>query len=184
VGVVTARQLSGAHTSTGKAASKPSVSNSFVHQKLRDAARALRNWSFSLATENQAAISSDVHLEEKAECGVEIFGLSCEIDRHYAPTLRAMFRGKIEARCKALILDLTDVYYIDSSALATFIEYYRDAGEHGGVLCLCGVNEGLKPIFDAVELATLLPMFDTVVDAVAAVTHSEIQPFGKIALLG
>jgi len=124
-----------------------------------------------------------VHLEKKAECGVEILGLSCEIDMHYAPTLRVMFRGKIEARCKALILDLTDVYDIDTSALATFIEYYRDAGEHGGVLCLCGVNEGLKPIFDAVKSGTLLPMFDTVADAVAAITHGEIQPYGKIALV-
>jgi anti-anti-sigma factor len=125
-----------------------------------------------------------VHLEKKAECGVEILGLSCEIDRHYAPTLRVMFRGKIEARCKALILDLTDVYDIDSSALATFVEYYRDAGEYGGVLCLCGVNEGLRPIFDAVELGTLLPMFDTVADAVAAITQGEIQPHGKITLAG
>jgi anti-anti-sigma factor len=123
-----------------------------------------------------------VRLKERAECGVEIFGLSCEVDIHYVPTLRAMFRRKTEARCKALILDLTDVYDIDSSALTTFIEYYRDAGKHGGVLCLCGVNEGLKPIFDTVELGTLLPMLETVADAVGAVTRGEIQPYGKIAL--
>jgi anti-sigma B factor antagonist len=130
--------------------------------------------ALALPTQNQAAMTGDVHLKERAECGIEIFGLSCEIDMHHAPTLRAMLRGKIEARCKALILDLTDVYYIDSAVVAAFIEYYRDAGEHGGVLCLCGVNEGLKPIFDAVELGTLLPMFDTVIDAVAAITRGEI----------
>jgi anti-sigma B factor antagonist len=124
-----------------------------------------------------------VRLKERAEYDVEIFGLSCEIDIHYAPTLRAMFRRKIEARCKALILDLTDVYDIDSGALLTFIEYYQDAGEHGGVLCLCGVNEGLKPIFDTVQLGALLPIFETVADAVAAVARREVQPYGQIALV-
>ncbi|MEY2491267.1 MAG: hypothetical protein QOH24_218 [Verrucomicrobiota bacterium] len=120
---------------------------------------------------------------ETAESNVEIFGLSCEIDIHYVPALRAMFRRKIEARCKALILDLTDVYDIDSGAVMTFIEYYRDAREHGGVLCLCGVNEGLKPIFDSVQLGASLPIFETVADAVAAVARREIQPYSQSALV-
>jgi anti-sigma B factor antagonist len=124
-----------------------------------------------------------VRLKDRAGCGIEILGLSCDIDIHYAPTLRAMFRRKIEARCKALTLDLTDVYDIDSAALAAFIEYYCHASEHGGVLCLCGVNEGLKPIFDTVPLGTLLPMLHTVSDAVAAITRGEVQPYDETALL-
>jgi anti-anti-sigma factor len=116
---------------------------------------------------------------ERTECGVEILGLSCEIDIRYVPTLRAALRRKIEARCKALILDLTEVYDIDSSAIATLIEYYRDAGRRGGVLCLCGVNEGLKPIFEGVQLGNSLAMFDSVADAVAAITRGEIQPYGN-----
>jgi anti-anti-sigma factor len=120
---------------------------------------------------------------ETAESNVEIFGLSCEIDTHYAPALRAMFRRKIEARCKALILDLRDVYHIDSGALMTFIEYYRDACEYGGVLCLCGVNEGLKPVFDGVQLGALLPIFETVADAVAAIARREVLPYSQSALV-
>src|SRR5438270_12982134 len=99
---------------------------------------------------------------KRTECGVEILGLSCEIDMRYVPTLRAAFRRKIAARCKALILDLTEVYDIDSSAIATLVEYHREAGRHEGVLCLCGVNEGLKPIFEAVELEDSLAMFGSV----------------------
>jgi anti-anti-sigma factor len=128
-------------------------------------------------------MTEDVRPKEAAESNVEIFGLSCEIDVHYTPALRAMFRRKIEARCKALILDLTDVYHIDSDALITFIEYYRDASEHGGVLCLCGVNEGLKPIFETVRMGAFLPIFETVADAVAAVRRREIEPYSEIALV-
>ena len=118
---------------------------------------------------------------ERTECSVEILGLSCEIDIRYVPTLRAAFRRKIAGRCKALILDLTEVYDIDSSAIATLVDYYRDAGRQGGVLCLCGVNEGLKPMFEAVELGKCLAMFDSVADAVAAITRGEIQPYGPAA---
>ena len=118
---------------------------------------------------------------ERTECGVEILGLSCEIDIRYVPTLRAAFGRKIKARCKALILDLTEVYDIDSSAIATLVEYYRDAGRQGGVLCLCGVNEGLKPIFETVQLGNSVAMFDCVADAVAAIRRGEIQPYGNAA---
>jgi|SRR5438874_13041316 len=117
--------------------------------------------------------------DERTERGVEILGLSCEIDIRYVPTLRAALRRKSETRCKALILDLSEVYDIDSSAVATFFEYYREAGEYGGVLCLCGVNEGLKPIFDTVEMGNSLLLVETVADAVAAVTRGEVQPYGK-----
>lgn len=122
-----------------------------------------------------------MHLKETADSDVQIFGLSCEIDVDYAPRLRAMFRRKIEARCKALILDLTDVYHIDSAALVTFIDYYREAAQHGGVLCLCGVNEGLRPVFDTMKQGALLPIFVTVADAVAALKCHEIQPYGTLS---
>ena len=114
---------------------------------------------------------------KKTECGVEILGLSCEIDIRYVPTLRAAFRRKIAARCKALILDLTEVYDIDSSAIATLVEYHRDAGRQGGVLCLCGVNEGLKSLFAAVQLGNSVAMFDSVAEAVAAIGRGEVHPY-------
>ena len=118
---------------------------------------------------------------ETTECGVEILGLSCEIDIRYVPTLRAAFRRKIAARCKALILDLTEVYDIDSSAIETLVEYYREAGRQEGVLCLCGVNEGLKPMFEAAELGNSLAMFGSVADAVAAIMRGEVEPYGNTA---
>ena len=117
----------------------------------------------------------------RTECGVEILGLSCEINSDYVPTLRAALKQKLEARCKALILDLTDVYGINAGAVTAFVEYYRDAAGHGGVLCLCGVDKGLKRMFEAVEVGKCLAMFDSVADAVAAITRGEIQPYGPAA---
>src|SRR5437588_3092108 len=102
----------------------------------------------------------------RTDCGVEILALSCEINIDCVPTLRAALRQKLEARCQALILDLTEVDGIDSSAVTAFVEYYRDAAGHGGVLCLCGVEQGLKPVFETVELGNSLPVVDNVADAI------------------
>ena len=114
----------------------------------------------------------------RTECGVEILGLSCEINSDYVPTLRAALRQKLEARCQALILDLTEVYSISAGAVAAFVEYYRNAAQHGGVFCLCGVGQGSKPVFETVELGTSLPMVDNVADAIAGITRDEIRPYG------
>ena len=77
-----------------------------------------------------------MRLRELVEDGIEIFALQGEIDLHYAPVLRSLLQNKIKARCPSLILDLSAVDYIDSTGLATIIEYFRDAAEYGGVLCL------------------------------------------------
>jgi len=92
-----------------------------------------------------------MRLKESHENGVVIFALSGAIDLHYAPTLRALFQSKLNKRCPALVVDLTAVDFIDSTGLATLIEYHRDAAAHGGVFSLAGVNPNLKAIFDVVQ---------------------------------
>ena len=114
---------------------------------------------------------------------MKIFGLSCEIDVAYVPKLRAMLKEQTEARCNALILDFTEVYGIAPLAIASLIEYLQEAARYGGVLCLCGVNEGLKPLFESVEAGEAVPMRDTVPEAIAAIEHGEIQPFNAAAVL-
>jgi len=81
-----------------------------------------------------------MRLKESHEDGVVIFALSGAIDLHYAPTLRSLFQSKLNERCPALIVDLSAVDFIDSTGLATLIEYHRDAGAHGGIFSLAGIN--------------------------------------------
>ena len=69
-----------------------------------------------------------MRLKERHEDGVTIFALSGAIDLHYVPTLRSLFQSKLKERCPALIVDLSALDFIDSTGLATLIEYHRDAG--------------------------------------------------------
>ena len=104
-----------------------------------------------------------------------MFALEGEIDLHFAPVLRSLFRTKLKAAVPALLLDLSDVTYIDSTGLAAIIEYYRDAARHGGILCLIGLSPGLETIFQIVKLDKTIPMFRNVAEATSAIKQGTLQ---------
>ena len=106
-----------------------------------------------------------------------VFALSGAIDLHYAATLRSLFQSKLNKRCPALIVDLSAVDFIDSTGLATLIEYHRDAGSHGGIFSLAGINPNLKAIFDVVQFDKVLAIFPTVSEAKAAIKQGKIPPY-------
>jgi anti-sigma B factor antagonist len=109
-----------------------------------------------------------VRLKEVVQNGISVFALEGEIDFHFAPVLRSMLQAKHKAHCPALVLDFSAVDFIDSRGIATIIEYLRDCSEQGGVVCLAALNPTVKPIIDIVRLETVMPIFDRVEDAVAA----------------
>jgi anti-sigma B factor antagonist len=118
-----------------------------------------------------------MRLKERQEDGVTIFALTGAIDLHYVPTLRSLFQSRLHERCPALIVDLSGVDFIDSTGLATLIEYHRDAGAHGGIFCLAGINPNLKAIFDVVQFEKVLAIFLTVTEAKAAIKSGRVRPY-------
>jgi anti-sigma B factor antagonist len=74
-------------------------------------------------------------------------------------------------------VDLSAVDFIDSTGLATLIEYHRDAGAHGGIFSLAGINSNLKAIFDVVQFEKVLAIFPTVADATAAIKRGRVPPY-------
>ena len=117
-----------------------------------------------------------MRLKESVQDGIEIFALEGEIDLHYAPVLRSLFQAKIQRQTPALILELAGVDYIDSTGLATVIEYFRDASRHGGVLCLASLHPNLKTAFQIVGLDRSIPAFETLSEAIAALKCGAVQP--------
>ena len=59
--------------------------------------------------------------------------------------------------------------YIDSSGLATFIEYLRDASAYKGKIALFGMKQKVRTIFDLVRLnGSLTESADSAAAALAA----------------
>jgi len=100
--------------------------------------------------------------------GLHIVELSGEVDLHHATELREVLTAHAEARRPALVIDLSGVTYIDSSGLATLIEYVQRAFGFEGRFALGGVSERLRTVFDIARLDQVFAIFPTLAEAKAA----------------
>jgi anti-sigma B factor antagonist len=116
-------------------------------------------------------------LQEYKENGVDILHLGGEIDMHFAPTLRAILRAKHNSNCRALLLDMSKVEFVDSVGLAAILEYLRDATEAGSRFCIGGLSEPLRTIFEVVGLGRVMPVYADAAKAKAAFLANDVpQP--------
>ena len=123
-----------------------------------------------------------MRLKERVEDGIHVFALGGEIDLHFSPVLRTMLQAKLSSQCPALVLDFGAVEFIDSRGIATILEYLRDCADYGGTVCLAGLNATVKPIIDMVRLDTVMTIFETVPEAVAALktrAKSAAEPLNR-----
>jgi anti-sigma B factor antagonist len=111
-----------------------------------------------------------MQVREHVEDGLHIVALSGEIDLHHSPELRALLDAHAKAKRPTLLLDFSEVQYIDSSGLATLIEYVQKVYKFRGLLALGGVSERLRTIFDLARLGEIFPIHTSLAEARAALT--------------
>jgi anti-sigma B factor antagonist len=75
-----------------------------------------------------------------------------EIDSHRSPGIAAVLSDTIKERPEKLVLDLSNVSYIDSSGLATLLNGLRKVGAYGGKLYLVGMQDKVRTIFETSRL--------------------------------
>ncbi len=109
-----------------------------------------------------------MQIEKSTAEGATTLKLTGEIDLHASPTLRAELQANAKAKTPVLLVDFTDVDYIDSSGLATFIEYVREAAAYQGKIALFGLKKKVRTIFDLVRLNELFTITDSAEAATAA----------------
>ncbi len=96
---------------------------------------------------------------------MDVVELSGEIDLNHSPKLRAELQKKSKARCAKLLVDFTNVKYIDSSGLATFVEYYQTSRPYNGKIVLAAMSKRVKSVFELVRLSELFTISDTLEEA-------------------
>ncbi|MEO8205908.1 MAG: STAS domain-containing protein [Chthoniobacterales bacterium] len=113
-----------------------------------------------------------MELKESVTGEIVTLHLKGEIDLHASPVLREALMVQAHAKCPKLLLDFTEVGYIDSSGLATLIEYCRECSEFKGKLGLYGLATRVRMVFDLVRLNELFTI-TTDVDAAVAEVNKE-----------
>jgi anti-sigma B factor antagonist len=100
--------------------------------------------------------------------GLVILDIEGEVDLHTSPDLRHQLQDLAKTRCPALLLNLAKTEYMDSSGLATLIEYFQGARGFGGKMALCGLSARIRNLFEVARLEQIFTLHPDEPTAVAA----------------
>jgi anti-sigma B factor antagonist len=75
---------------------------------------------------------------------------------------------QILSSSRKVILDLSDVTYIDSGGLGTLVGVYSSARAAGADVKLTGLNQRIKDVLQVTKLVTVFEVYDTEQQAITA----------------
>ncbi len=108
--------------------------------------------------------------KETQDGEITVLILSGDIDLNHSPKLRTVLQKLVEKKCKALLIDFTSVNYIDSSGLATLVEYFQGSRDYSGKITLAQLNDRVKSVFELVRLSEIFPIHPTLEEAKTSLT--------------
>ena len=114
--------------------------------------------------------TSSRHIESARQAGdAVILTLDGEIDLHGSPDLRTDLLALLQQTgAKKLILNLSKVPYVDSSAIAIMVESLQRLRKIGGKICLTGLQPRVKGLIEIARLNTLFVICNNEAEALAA----------------
>ncbi len=110
----------------------------------------------------------DLRLRTKQVEGTEIVEVSGELEMHAAPELRAELQRVCAGEKPSVLIDLSQVSFIDSTGIGVLVGGLKRAREAGGALVLVCPVPRLRRIFEITGLLQALPMYQTREEALGA----------------
>jgi anti-sigma B factor antagonist len=104
------------------------------------------------------------------------------LDSLIAPALKAEFLILAQPDVQTLVLDLSEVEYIDSAGLSALLLAQRQQVRHRGDMRIVGASENVKSLLALTALDRVFPMYETIAEALAAPQLSLISvPPGDVS---
>src|ERR1017187_2869611 len=114
-------------------------------------------------------ISDNTAVEDTTDGELAIGAMGGELDYEASPQLRARLVGAIKAGGRRLVLDLSDVTFIDSTAIGVLAGTVARAAEAGGVsLAVVSTNDKVLQIFEITGLDSVISLHSSREEAVSA----------------
>ncbi len=108
---------------------------------------------------------------EKLDNGLHAFRIEGELDHATAPQLRDPLDAAIEAGVRAILIDLTDCPFIDSTGLSVIVHArskLMDDGRSSARFELCCADAQTRRLLEITGIEEAFGIFDTRDEAVAA----------------
>ena len=88
---------------------------------------------------------------------IKIVAVTGEVDPYSSPKLRTELLETTKEKHKAILVDLHQVSYMDSSGIATLVEALQQVRKYGGKLKIANLQGAVREVF---ELSRLDKVFD------------------------
>jgi anti-sigma B factor antagonist len=108
----------------------------------------------------------ELQLATRHEGAVSVVSARGEVDVFTAPGLDTELDSLIAAGNSRLVVDLSDVAFLDSTGLGVLVKALKHAREAGGWLHLVVASDRIRKIFEITGLDASIPIFDTAQDAI------------------
>ncbi|MBV8332586.1 MAG: STAS domain-containing protein [Candidatus Eremiobacteraeota bacterium] len=109
----------------------------------------------------------ELHIDLKTEDGGEllIFKLRGSLDLATSPTVRAALMEATEKGKRDLVVDLTQLEFLDSTGLGALIGAHRRSTEHGGTFRLIVSDGPIARLLNITGLIRVFAVYHTLDDA-------------------
>ncbi|WP_375477430.1 STAS domain-containing protein [uncultured Jatrophihabitans sp.] len=112
----------------------------------------------------------DVSVSRRANGDVPVVSVSGEVDVYSAPALKDSLTGLLKSGVSSVVVDLTEVAFLDSTGLGALVEARAATTEAGGSLALVCSQERILKLFTITGLDGVFAIHATVDDAVASIS--------------
>jgi anti-sigma B factor antagonist len=102
---------------------------------------------------------------DKLADNVNLIKLSGRLDAGGSTVTRESLKTLAAQERPHLILDLSEVSFIDSSGLGALVSVLKAARQQGGDLVMCGAQQQAKMLFKLTMLDQILTQYDTIDEA-------------------
>jgi anti-anti-sigma factor len=112
----------------------------------------------------------DVHTSED---NIPLMQLKGEIDLHTCAPFRDTLRELIDQKRYNIVIDLSEVPYLDSAALGVLVDAVRRVREFNGAIYLVAPTPFVRRAFDITRLIKIFQLCDTEAEALASIRNPD-----------
>lgn len=112
----------------------------------------------------------DLSVDRRPDSSVSVVRVTGEVDVHSAPRLREGVDAELGSASTGVVVDLSEVGFLDSTGLGALVTARTAAGERGVALPVVCTSERIRKLFTITGLDGVFDLYDSLDEALAAVS--------------
>lgn len=102
---------------------------------------------------------------------ITVIEVAGRVDTYRVSELRTQLQEAMKVKPSYLVVDMSEVEFIDSSGLAALVYGMKSCRDNGGHLCLCNPQRRIRMILEMTRLDTAFDIFSNEAEAISALAQ-------------